>query len=114
MQPMKLGVVRCLGIGRDNLGGYLAGLGLLAVAAEKWPHVRGCWIEGHFVVLAPDLDETRLEDLLVSWDPKTYKRWWTDRQKTDTKSKTDRFLWLGRNVATDEEVRLLDSHIVGA
>jgi CRISPR-associated protein Csx17 len=114
MQLMKLRAVRCRGIGRDNLGGYLAGLGLLAVAAEKWPNVRGCWRDGSFVLLAPDLDETRIENLLFSWEPRVYKRWWTAYQKADTKAKSDRSVWLGRNSATEDEVRLLDSHIVGA
>jgi CRISPR-associated protein Csx17 len=114
MLPMKLRAIRCRGIRPDNLGGYLAGLGLLSVMAEKWPGVRGCWRDGSFVLLVSNMDEAQVEKLLMSWEPRVYKRWWTSHQKVDTKAKSDRSVWLARNNASDDEVQLLDSHIVGA
>lgn len=114
MLPMKLRAIRCQGIRPDNLGGYLAGLGLLSVMAAKWPGVRGCWRDGSFVLLVSNMDEAQVEKLLLSWEPRVYKRWWTSHQKVDTKSKSDRSVWLARNNASDDEVQLLDSHIVGA
>jgi len=114
MTPVHLNAVRCPGIRPDTLGGYLSGLGLLVVASGLRENVRGCWREGGFTLLGRDLRVGNLEEELCRWRPRPYHRWWAPHQKADTKAKSDRNLWAARNTAAQDEVELLDSHIVGA
>jgi CRISPR-associated protein Csx17 len=87
---------------------------LRLAAAERWPSIRVCWREGVFVLLGDGLTQTDVEQHILNWRPKPYVNWWRVYQKADTDAKTDRNVWLARNGATDEECRLLDSHIVSA
>lgn len=104
------------GIHTDSLGNYLAGLGLLAATSQRWPGIRGCWRDGRFLLLS---DEVASADeinafLLNGWKPTTYERWWVTAQKADTKAKSSAKLWRERNQRSLAEVRLVDSHVVGA
>jgi len=110
-----LNVLHCEGIRPDNLGHYLAGLGLLAATSRKWPGIRGCWQQGHFVLLGQDLDSAQVEQfLLEEWRQTEYQRWWGERQKADTKAKSDRQIRYARSREDSSKVRLLDCHIVGS
>jgi len=103
------------GINTDSLGHYLAGLGLLAATARRWPTIRACWHCGRFMLLSDQVgDVTEIKQyLLTEWKPTTYDRWWSTAQKADTKAKASSNLWKGRNDRTQDEVRLLDAHVVG-
>ncbi len=103
------------GINVDSLGHYLAGLGVLSAAAQRWPTIRACWHQGRFKLLsdeAADLNEIT-KFLLTEWTPTPYERWWSTAQKADTKAKTSFNLWDERNARSIEEVRLVDAHVVG-
>lgn len=113
MREVLLRPVRCAGIRPDTLGDYLAGVGVLSAAATVWPGVRGCWRDGDFALLDVGLDRERVEASLLHWRPRPYARWWASHQKIDTKAKTDSNVWAGRNIASDEDSKLLDAHIVG-
>jgi len=52
--------------------------------------------------------------LLKAWQPTAYERWWSDKQKIDTKAKSDRRIQEARSWEETSKVRLLDSHIVGS
>jgi CRISPR-associated protein Csx17 len=110
-----LTVVHCAGIRPESLGHYLVGLGLLAATARRWPDIRGCWRNGHFVLVGQDLNAPAIEDYLLStWEPTPYQRWWKDAQARDTKVKADRHIWQARSRQEAGLVRLLDCHIIGA
>jgi CRISPR-associated protein Csx17 len=113
--PEVLKVVPCEGVRPDSLGNYLVGLGLLAATSTRWPEIRGCWRSGHFLLLPPQAtDGEALEKFLLrEWEPTPYQPWWLDKQKMDTKTKSDRRVWEARNVEDLGRVRLLDAHIVG-
>ncbi|MEW6261679.1 MAG: type I-U CRISPR-associated protein Csx17 [Thermodesulfobacteriota bacterium] len=113
--PEKLHVFHFYGVNTHSLGSYLMGLGLLAACAQKWPNIRGCWRDGHFVLLMRDMsEETILDHLQSAWQPTEYsQRWWATSQKNDTKEKTDKRVWEDRNNRRDQAVRLLDSQMVG-
>jgi CRISPR-associated protein Csx17 len=103
------------GINTDSLGHYLAGLGLLAATARRWPGIRACWHRGRFMLLSDQIAEIAefRQYLLIDWRPTTYERWWRTAQKMDTKTRSSTSLWKGRNDRTLSEVRLLDAHVVG-
>jgi hypothetical protein len=74
-----LPVVALPGLRPDSLGRYLAALGLMRVAARKWPQVRGAWRNGCFWLVG---GPTRVDDLVEhlwevgqndKWTP--YERW---------------------------------------
>jgi len=110
----KLQALSFEGIRPDSLGNYLAGLGLLAVLSRKWPGIRGGWHSGCFVVVGEEIERDQIEKyLLKEWTPSLYERWWTEKQKADTKAKSDQNIWKARSSETISKVRLLDSHIVG-
>ena len=79
----KLNVIRLPGLNTDCLGNYLAALGVLAVTAKRWPQIRGCWIDGTFVLLSNEaLSLASIQDHLTKdWEPTDYERWWTTAQK---------------------------------
>lgn len=107
-----LKAIHCEGIRPDSLGHYLAGLGLLAAASRKWPEIRGCWQNGHFVLLGQELNSTKVERfLLEEWQSTPYERWWIAHQKANKKS--DRNIQQARSQAENIKVRILDCHIVG-
>lgn len=111
-----LTAIRFDGLNTDSLGNYLAGLGLLAAVAQRWPAIRACWQDGRFVMLTNDaaIDLEAVKDFLVNeWRPTAYERWWTTTQKADTKAKASTGIWRERSQRSLAEVRLLDAHIVG-
>lgn len=110
-----LRVLNLDGIRLRSLGQYLTGLGVLAAVSRRWASVRGCWRNGHFVLLEGTLEAAALENfLLSSWTPTQYELWWTSSQKADTKSKSDANVKAMRDVEPeDSRVRVLDCHIVG-
>jgi CRISPR-associated protein Csx17 len=112
----QLQALRFDGIRPDSLGNYLVGLGLLSALSTNsdWRGMRGCWRDGCFVITASEITREQVEShLLDNWKPTPYSRWWAEKQKADTKSKTDQNIWRARSAETISNVRLLDSHIVG-
>ena len=103
------------GINTDSMGHYLAGLGLLASTARRWPTIRACWRHGRFLLLSDQVaDAAEISHyLLTEWKPTAYERWWSTAQKADTKAKSSSKLWKGRNFGSLDEVKLLDAHVVG-
>lgn len=112
----ELKAVPFKGVRPDSLGNYFVGLGLIATLSKKYPQVRGCWRNGHFVLAGDSLSEDAVKKYLLNeWQPTTYDRWWSDVQKKDTKTQTDQGLWRARSIEKDSNrVRLLDAHIVGS
>jgi CRISPR-associated protein Csx17 len=110
----ELKAIHFQGVRPDSLGNYFVGLGLLAAVSKKYPQIRGCWRDGHFVLLGEGSSEIK-NYLLNEWQPTSYVRWWSDGQKKDTKAQTDESIWQGRNRETNaNQVRLLDAHIIGS
>jgi CRISPR-associated protein Csx17 len=103
------------GINTDSLGHYLAGLGLLAASAHRWPTIRASWHRGRFMLLSDQIGNVSeiKQYLLTDWKPTPYERWWSGAQKADTKAKASANLWKERNDRTMDEVNLLDAHVVG-
>lgn len=98
------------GINTDSLGHYLAGLGLLAATARRWPTIRACWHHGRFMLLSDQVakaDEIK-RYLLADWKPTPYERWWYKAQLT----KRPENIWKVRNERCANDVRHLDAHIV--
>lgn len=111
----ELNIVSFIGVRPDSLGNYFVGLGLIAALSKKYPQIRGCWRNGHFVLVGDSLSEDAIKGYLLNeWQPTPYVRWWSDVQKKDTKAQTDQGLWQARSREKDSSrVRLLDAHIVG-
>ncbi|MBI1745748.1 MAG: type I-U CRISPR-associated protein Csx17 [Acidobacteria bacterium] len=112
----KLPVLRFEGIRPDSLGNYLARLGLISALSSNadWRGLRGCWRDGCFVITASEISREQIESyLLDNWKPTTYSRWWAEKQKADTKAKSDQSIWRGRSAEAISNVRLLDAHIAG-
>jgi len=110
----QLSALTFAGIRPDSLGSYLVGLGLLSALAAKLPAVRGCWHNGCFALLEDGLTREQLESyLLDEWQSIAYARWWSDKQKADTKAKADKNLWKARSTESVVNARFLDAHIVG-
>ncbi|MEM3341523.1 MAG: type I-U CRISPR-associated protein Csx17 [Thermoplasmata archaeon] len=119
MSSISLNVVHCEGITPDSLGQYLCGLGLLKVLSKnsEWNKVRGCWQNHIFAILGKDLTKEKIENYLLNNFLCTiteYRRKWKNHQKEDSNKKQDKSIWSYRNEAPDEEVEVLDAHIIGA
>lgn len=112
----ELNAVPFIGVRPDSLGNYFVGLGLIAALSKKYPQIRGCWRNGHIVLVGDSLNEDAVKDYLLNeWQPTPYVRWWSDVQKKDTKAQTDQGLWQARSKEKNSSrVRLLDAHIVGS
>jgi len=112
----ELNAVPFKGVRPESLGNYFVGLGLIAALSKKYPHIRGCWRNGYFVLVGDSLSDDAVKNYLLNeWHPTTYDRWWSDVQKKDTKAQTDQGLWRARSTEKDpNRVRLLDAHIVGS
>jgi CRISPR-associated protein Csx17 len=98
------------GISTDSLGHYLAGLGLFAATARRWPTIRACWHRGRFMLLSDHItavDEIK-QYLLAEWTPTPYDRWWYKAQLT----KVPGNIWKVRNERSAADIRSLDAHIV--
>lgn len=98
------------GINTDSMGHYLAGLGLLAATAQRWPAIRACWRDRRFMLLSDQItkaDEIK-QYLLAEWNPTAYERWWYKAQLT----KVPENIWKVRNERCASDVGQLDSHIV--
>lgn len=112
----ELDAVPLIGVRPDSLGNYFVGLGLIAALSRKYPQIRGCWRNGHFVLVGDSLSEEAVQDCLLNeWQPTPYVRWWSDAQKKDTKAQTDQSLWRARSKEKSaNNVRMLDAHVVGS
>lgn len=107
-------VISFAGLRADSLGGYFMGMGLLSALTQKWPGIRGCWRNGCFSIVAKDLSRDVIQGyLLEEWQPPEYKLWWSDKQKADTKAKSDQNLWQARSWEEARRVIHLDAHIIG-
>lgn len=104
------------GLHLDTLGHYFAALGLLRVAARKWPAARGCWRNAGFTLIDAANSFDELVDYLQGvgraseWTK--YGKPWDTFQKKDTKAKSANYcaLWRARD-ASEEEALLLQSHL---
>lgn len=115
----KLPVILLPGLHLDTLGHYFAALGLLRLAARKWPKIKGCWRDGIFCLIGGPQGRVEFEGFLQKigankeWTP--YTQDWSNTQKRDTKDKTARniALWRANNTDEEEAVFVL-SHIATA
>ncbi len=103
------------GVRAVSLGRYLAALGVMRIAARRWPGVRGAWREGClWVVGGPaGFDELANYVMKVEWSP--YDRSWLEAQK-DAEKKPPKgvpspyALWLAKQ---DEDTAALAlAHLV--
>jgi len=114
-----LSVLPFAGLHLDTLGHYLAALGLLRLAARKWPSAKGCWRDGVFHLVGGPKDFPELETFLLGigannkWTQ--YTQGWAGEQKRDTKDKTaaNVSLWRANQTSEVESVFVL-SHLVTA
>jgi CRISPR-associated protein Csx17 len=112
----RLSALPLNGLNADCLGNYLAALGLLAAASQRWNKLRACWRDGRFFILSddPSADLFAIKSFLQKgWQPTNYERWWGNIQKADTKAKTSIGIWRERGQRSVVDARLLDAHIVG-
>ena len=118
----KLKAIHFRGIRPDSLGNYLTGLGLLSVCSQKWPEIRGCWRQGHFILLHPDIKLEKIETFVMNkWkltdyptiSPTAVKSIWADAQKSDTKNRTSKEVQKIRSACISKHLAFLDSHLVG-
>jgi len=115
--PSELRVLRFAGIRPDNLGNYLAGLGLLSAVSVKWPRIRGCWREGQFVLLVEGFGIEDIQQYLLNeWKPIAYARWWEKEYEVDRasakKKKPVVAIASRRAKEADNRLRALDSTVV--
>lgn len=101
------------GIRADNLGGYLAALGVLSATTHNndWINVRGSWRDGHFMLqCSPDsFSADCLKNWIRSeWQPRPFEKWWGEAQE---KSKTDPDA-VARARASEQDVRVDELDIV--
>ncbi len=104
------------GLTADTLGNHLASLGLLALAANHWPGVRGCWRNEQFVLINGPAEITSLAAWLADvakdlrWS--SYTKEWGKTQKADTKnsSASSTGQWRSRQ-ATERELGLFHAHV---
>ena len=104
-----LPVVRLNGLKPDSLGTYLASIGLLSLAARKWPSVRSVWRHNGFCLVGgPDTLEQTVEFVSEIGRKNTWSRYekpWDNAKKADVERKTSRQTALWR--ALEAEERLL-------
>ena len=104
------------GLTPDILGNHLASIGLLALAASRWPGVRGCWRNEQFVLINGPAEITSLVAWLAGvakdrgWS--SYTKAWGKTQKADTKnsSAASTGQWRSQQ-ATERELRLFHAHV---
>lgn len=116
--PRRLPAVALHGLRPTSLGSYLASLGVLRVAARKWPSVRLAWPGEAPSLVAGPADVEELTNYLCevaqesSWTE--YRLSWADVQKRGTKAKSVELLAVWRAEAEEREVERLDAHVVAA
>ncbi len=112
------------GLSADDLGNYLASLGLLRVLSRKWPSTRIAWRDGVLQVIGgpPTLDAVLDELAQVAsqrtWTP--YERGWLAEQTKGTKlgqnkntaSQAGAPIAAWRTDLAEDAVAMLDAHIV--
>jgi CRISPR-associated protein Csx17 len=114
----SLPVLRLAGLHLDTLGNYFAALGLLRLAAQNWPSVKGCWRDGVFHLVGGPQNFTELETFLLDigannkWTQ--YTQDWSDVQKKDTKDKTAENISQWRARANEMDAMFILSHIATA
>lgn len=114
-----LSVLPLAGLHLDTLGHYFAALGLLRLAARRWPSVKGCWRDGVFHLVGGPKDFSELEAFLLGiganngWTQ--YTQGWASEQKKDTKDKTAANVsqWRANQASEAENVFVL-SHLATA
>ena len=83
----SLPVVPLNGLRADSLGGYLASLGLLSLAARRWPSVRACWRNTRFCVVGGPMAMDELVEFLNKTGEKNawtkYTKPWDEDKKKD-------------------------------
>lgn len=131
----SLSVVALAGLHLDTLGHYFAALGLLRLAARKWPSVKGCWRDGVFHLVSGPKDFPELEEFLLDvgangkWT--NYEYGWDSankkasaiitrsaskkpEQKAEAAKEAALILALWQSSADETVVPLFMSHIVAA
>jgi CRISPR-associated protein Csx17 len=102
--PEIFEAVHLPGIRLDNLGNYLAALGLMHACSGKWTNLRGLWSEDHFVIAGYGLNPALLGEFLIhDWKPTQYERWWKGSKEISKLRSWEPDL---------ARVKLLDAHIV--
>jgi len=104
------------GLTADTLGNHLASIGLLALAANRWPGVRGCWRNEQFVLINGPTEITSLVAWLADvakdrgWS--SYTKEWGKTQKADTKNSSAASTGKWRSLkATERELSLFHAHV---
>ena len=113
----ELNTVPFIGVRPDSLGNYFVGLGLIAALSKKYPQIRGCWRNGHFVLVGDALREDAVKDYLLNeWQPTSYVRWWEKAYGIDSelakKKETGEALARERAQQPTLNLRALDSTVV--
>jgi CRISPR-associated protein Csx17 len=112
----RLPAISVRGLRPTSLGNYLATLGLLIVARQRWLGVRLAWRDGiPYLVGGPNSIDELLQELVAcarnyTWTD--YELAWQSKQKEGTKAKSGDPVALFRATAKEEVLAKLDAHIV--
>jgi CRISPR-associated protein Csx17 len=110
--PAPLPVVQLAGLRPDVLGNYLVAIGILRVAARKWPSVRGAWKDRSFALVGgpPGLHDlvNHLVGIARAGEWSSYERFWRKEQE----KKDPNALACLAAQRTEAEAVLLAAHIV--
>jgi len=116
-QPVpSLPVLRLAGLHLDTLGNYFAALGLLRLAAHRWPAVKGCWRDGVFCLIGGPDNISELEAFVLSvgekgeWTPYAVNLPKSTTSSTPEQKVRDLALWLAMETKEAEAVLAL-SHV---
>lgn len=111
-----LPLVSCPGLHLDDLGSYLASLGLLEVAARTWPGVRGAFQDRGFCLVGGPRDRaelaTAVRAVARAGGFRRYDRAWLASQGRDTKAGSANNVSAWRSGCSEEECDLLDAHLL--
>ena len=118
-------VVPLPGLMPDSLGGYLASLGLLAVATRVWPAVRACWHGGQFTLVRGPRDQEELVGVIAevgnqgTWRPftetwKKEKELFAKLQAAKKPDSTAPLLDWRAQMADEDELALFQAHLAVA
>lgn len=121
---LRLPALALPGLSPDNLGSYLASLGLLRVLSREWPSTRIAWrdeviqVVGGPTTLDELLDElVRIANTQIESEPRKrewtqYDKAWSDAQKKGTKAKSGTPLALWQAEANEDQLAFFAAHAV--
>ena len=111
-----LPVVSLNGLNADSLGTYLASLGLLSLAAHKWPNVRSAWWNARFCLVGGPVKLEQVVEFVSGIGEKNgwteYDRPWDKAKKADVAKKTSMqtACWRGLE-AKEHSLRMFGAHL---